>query len=260
MDCLTAPIEKHTIQFFYNTNPADPDNKPIPLGSGVLLKKNKNSYIVTAAHVVEDFKEKHIGVYTTKKDFFELGTVCKCTEIDDLVKSSLDIAIWYIEPEIANDIAPNDWWYDIKDCLPNHMESDKSKYFIYGHPAKKTEIIDDTKAIIQYPFKFFTRGYSTSPHAKNAHFNPKYNLLLEFHKKKIADTKTGKRQVAPNPYGISGCGLWYLDRMKYRLVGIMTEWKNPTDNIPAFMATKIDYIIEAIIHLDKNMMAKYNND
>lgn len=25
---LTAPIEKHTIQFFNNSNPANPDNKP----------------------------------------------------------------------------------------------------------------------------------------------------------------------------------------------------------------------------------------
>lgn len=29
---LTAPIEKHTIQFFNNSNPANPDNKPVSRG------------------------------------------------------------------------------------------------------------------------------------------------------------------------------------------------------------------------------------
>lgn len=256
LNVLVTHIEKHSIQFFYNTNPADPENIPFSLGSGVLLRHNSNHYIAIAAHVVEDYEEYHIGVYTRKKDFFELGTICKCKEANDAAKSTLDIAIWYIEPEIAVDIAPIDWWYDVKECLTNHKESRISKYFIYGFPANKIKIIDKTKSIKQYPFKYFTRGYSVSPHAKNAKFNPKFNLLLEFHKKKIIDMRTGNRQTAPDPYGISGCGLWLLDGLKYRLVGIMTEWKAPTDKIPAFMATKIDYVLDAIEFLENNLSVK----
>lgn len=253
---LTAPIEKHTIQFFNNSNPANPDNKPTSRGSGVLLKHNTNHYIATAAHVIENSEDNHFGVYTQTKDFFELGTSCMCKEANDPDKTSLDIAVWYIEPEIADDIAPRDWWYDVENCLINHSESSEERYFIFGFPAKKIELCEDTKAIVQYPFKFHTRGYSTSRHAGKAHFNPKYNLLLEFHKKKIEDIKTGMRQTAPDPYGISGCGLWFLDEGEYRLVGIMTEWKNPTEGIPAFMATKIDSVVNAIAFLESKLESK----
>ncbi len=249
-DYLATPIERHSIQFFYNTNPRDSENKPKPLGSGILLQHGGNYYIATAAHVVEDIDKQHIGVYTRTKDFFELGTICKCANADDPQRSILDIAIWYIEPEIVIDIAPLDWWYDVNDCLLNHKETQKSQYYIYGFPAKKIKINKDTKAIVQYPFKFFTRGYSASKHVKRVQFNPKYNLLLEFHKKKIIDVRTQKRQMAPDPYGISGCGLWFLIGLKFRLVGIMTEWLTPTYKIPAFMATKIDYVIDAIEYLE----------
>lgn len=253
LEQLTKPIENHSIQFFYNSNPSDLENRPISLGSGLLLRHKTNFYIVTAAHVVEDFEGKHIGVYTRTADFFELGSICKCIEADDPFKSTIDIAIWYIEPEIVADIAPFDWWYDVKECIINHVESAESKYYIFGFPAKKIDINESTKAIVQYPFKFFTRGYSTSAHVRNVHFNPKYNLLLEFHKKKIVDLATQRRQTAPDPYGISGCGLWFLDGLEYHLVGIMTEWKTPIERIPAFMATKIDYVIGAMEYLEKSM-------
>lgn len=253
LEQLTKPIENHSIQFFYNSNPSDPETRPLSLGSGLLLRHKTNYYIATAAHVVDSFEEKHIGVYTRTADFFELGSICKCIEADDSFKSTIDIAIWYIEPEIVADIAPIDWWYDVKECIINHVESTESKYYIYGFPAKKIAINKTTMEIVQYPFKFFTRGYSSSMHARKAHFNPKYNLLLEFHKKKIADLATQRRQTAPAPYGISGCGLWFLDGFKYRLVGIMTEWKTPNERIPAFMATKIDYVLRAMGYLEAHM-------
>lgn len=253
---LTKEIEKYSIQFFNNGNPGNPELKPISLGSGVLLKHDSNHYIATAAHVVDNSDVFHIGVYTREKNFFEIGTTCKCKEANDETKSTLDIAIWYIEPEIVEEIAPLDWWYDVNWCLKNHTESNISKYYIYGFPAKKIKINEKTKAIEQYPFKYFTRGYSCSPNAKNVNYNPKFNLLLEFHKNKIIDIRTNKRQTAPDPYGISGCGLWYLDGLKYRLVGLMTEWKTPTDKIPALMATKIDYVLAAIDFFERNLLKK----
>lgn len=112
-DDLTTEIEKYSIQFFYNDNPENTEHKPVPLGSGVLLKHDSNHYIVTAAHVIDNCDVNHIGVYTREKDFFELGTTCKCKEANDAAKSRLDIAIWYIEPEMAAEIAPHDWWYDV---------------------------------------------------------------------------------------------------------------------------------------------------
>lgn len=238
IDRLSKPIEGHSIQFFSNSNPGDPNHKPKPLGSGVLLKYGKNHYITTAAHVLAELGQTHIGVYTRVKDFFEV--------ISSSMIESSDIAVWKVEPDHAVDIAPEDWWYPIEKSIFNHNEVSEEKYFIYGFPAKKYKIDPQSKAIIQYPLRYFTRGYSSSPHARNANYDPNINLLMEFHKNKIRDIKTGIKETAPDPYGMSGCGLWFLDEHGFRLAGIMTEWKQPKEHIPALMGTRIDEVFKLI--------------
>lgn len=39
---LTKPIENQSIQFFYNSNPSDPETSPLSLGSGLLLRHKTN--------------------------------------------------------------------------------------------------------------------------------------------------------------------------------------------------------------------------
>lgn len=251
LDRLTAPIENHSIQLFINSDPGDEQHPPHPIGSGVLLKHNQNHYIATAAHVIESRNTDHIGVYTRVKDFFELGNTCSTQETSP--SPVFDVAIWYIEPDIAKDIAPEEWWYDISQSVFRHQESQEIRYYIYGFPGKKYKINHQTKAIIQYPFRFFTRGFSTHHHGRRAQFNPQYHLLLEFHKKKVADVRTGKRHAAPKPFGMSGCGLWFFDGQTYRLAGIMTEWKQQTERIPALRATKIDIVLDAINYIETGL-------
>lgn len=240
IDRAAAPIEQHTIQFFSNSNPGDPENLPVSLGSGVLLKHGDHHYIATAAHVLEPRKHTHVGVYTREKDFFE---VIDAHTIDiDLI----DIAVWYIIPEHAAGIAPEDWWYPIENSLFNHREEPLDKYLVFGFPAKKYKIDKKTNAITQYPFKFLTRGYSASPHTNHANYDPRLNFLMEFHKTKTRDVKSGRRENAPDPYGMSGCGLWNFNGNEFRLVGIMTEWKQPKEHIPALMGTRIEHVMRAI--------------
>lgn len=241
---LSSEIELHTIQFFSNSNPGDQNHKPESLGSGVLIKHGEKHYIATAAHVLGNTEGDHIGVYTRKKDFFEIGTTCKSDP------ELIDVGVWYVEPDLAADMAPEDWWYPIEESVSHHTEVDEEKYLIYGFPATKSSIDLDTKEIHQNPFKYLTRGYSSTPQAKKANVNEEISFLLEFHKDKIRDVRTNRREHAPQPYGMSGCGLWYFDGIKFRLVGIMTEWRQPIDKLPALKATKIEFVLGAILHLE----------
>ncbi|MDE7181307.1 MAG: hypothetical protein K2N88_08950 [Muribaculaceae bacterium] len=81
---------------------------------------------------------------------------------------------------------------------------------------------------------------------KLARKDDKFNVLVEFHKKKTADFRRGHREQAPDPFGISGCGLWYNDNSRLRLVGIMTAWKYPKEHLPLMMGTRIDLVRAAI--------------
>lgn len=237
---FAEPIERHSIQFFSKTNPVDDDEDPKSLGSGVLLKHAGNHYIATAAHVLNSLNETHIGVYTRVTDFFEV--LSAEIEQSDLI----DVAVWHIVPEYAAGIAPEDWWYPIERSIIHQQETPEERYFIYGFPAKKYKIDRKTKAIIQYPFRYLTRGYSASGHTRHVNYDPAINLLMEFHKTKTRDISSGRRENAPDPYGMSGCGLWYFDGLEFRLVGIMTEWKQPKERIPALMGTKIYQVLKLI--------------
>ena len=245
---LSEPVLLHTIQFFTNDHPENPYTIPKPHGSGVLLRDGDRFFIATASHVVEDREKTHIGVYTPKKDFFEIGTILNTPTGRSETDNFIDIAIWVVEPEYAEDIAPIDRWYDLRDAVTGHKETLEERYLVVGFPATKVEIKTRRQAIIQSPFKFHTRGRSQTPDGRRARKDESKNFLIEFHKDKIANLKDGRREMAPDPHGISGCGLWYFDEylQRYRLVGIMTEWKQPQERLPLMMGTRIDYVIDTI--------------
>lgn len=249
---LSEHIEHHTIQFWRNDHPENETHRPVPHGSGVLTRLGDRHFIITASHVVEDHDKTVIGVYTQKKDFFQLGPFVNTPTAESENNNNTDIAVWFIEPDIVEDIAPLDWWYDLRDACYEHEESPEQRYLVYGFPATKVDIKLKEKELRQDPFKFQTRGYSHTSEGKRARKNEAINLLVEFHRKKVADVATGHREWAPDPHGMSGCGLWYLDpeTRRYHLAGIMIEWKQPEEQLPILMATKIDMAIQAINYYD----------
>lgn len=246
IDRLSSPIKRHTIQFYRNDYPQNEYHPPRPYGSGVMLKLDGEYYIATASHVLKDHEKIIIGVYTRTDGYYQVGTVINTLPTESGGNDLADLAVWAVETDIALQIAPDDWWYDLLDAISNHQETPEYRYLVYGFPITKTDVKIRTQELRQDPFRFHTRGYSHTGEGKRAEKNEKINLLVEFHKDKVMDVATGQRQQAPYPYGMSGCGLWYYDGIRYRLVGIMNEWKQPKEHIPALMGTRIDLILQAI--------------
>ena len=242
-------IEHHTIQIWRYDHPKNENHRPVPQGSGVLTRLGDRHFIITASHVVEDHDKTAICVYTRKNYFFQLGLFVNTPTAQSESNNNTDIAVWPIESEIVEDIAPLDWWYDLSDACFKHEESPEQRYMVYGFPATKVDIKLKEKKLRQNPFKFRTRGYSHTPEGKMVQKNEAINLLVEFHRKKVADVATSHREWAPDPHGMSGCGLWYLhpETRKYHLAGIMIEWMQPK---PILMATKIDMALKAISDYD----------
>jgi hypothetical protein len=75
---------------------------------------------------------------------------------------------------------------------------------------------------------------------------------VHYDKKKVKDNKTGKIFIGPDPFGISGSGLWFTlpqakaigEPIEKKLVAIMTEW--PKRNRKYWIGTRIDIITEVI--------------
>jgi hypothetical protein len=79
--------------------------------------------------------------------------------------------------------------------------------------------------------------------------NIKENIIIPYNKKNLSDLITGQQfpNDGPDPYGMSGGGLWYIPAdgngsTRKKLVGILTEWFDKN----YLIATKIDVFTEII--------------
>ena len=78
------------------------------------------------------------------------------------------------------------------------------------------------------------------------------NVIVHYDKQKVKDYSTGQFLSGPDPFGISGCGLWFTppqvkakgEHIDKKLVAIMTEW--PKENRKFWIGTRIDVITEVI--------------
>lgn len=93
------------------------------------------------------------------------------------------------------------------------------------------------------------------------------NIIVYYEKEKVVDYNTGQTLTGPDPFGMSGCGLWNIppqivengEYIKKTLVGILTEW--PVENWKYFIGTRIDLFTEVIrlnykLNLEKSNTVK----
>ena len=229
-----------------------------PHASGVFIKIENLYFLLTAAHVV-DYQHNDIYIGIDNKTLLKLGGEWTGNIPADIRENDrIDTAILKLDDISVEKIKGKYEFLDISEVGINHNFELMPKYQSVGFPASQSKYNKFKNETKSTPFLF-----TTMPAEKNIYEELKckefINFIVHYDKKNVRDYKTDKRQTGPDPFGISGSGLWYTpvqlrekgEKVEKKLVGIMTEW--PSKNKKYWIGTRIDLFTEVI-------RQKYNLD
>lgn len=245
-DNSAIDINKCTCQFLTLKN-----NVPQAHGTGVLIKVNNAYFIITAAHVIENFEEK-LYVRFEQNRITRIEFELSINKINIHRKDDkTDIAILKLFDSTAQTLSGFYNFMDESELGINHQLEDSPLYLGFGYPTSQTNIHYKTKKITTEPTFFTTKPVELSIYNKLECTLDK-NIIVHFNKNKFVNTLTQQLGTAPDLYGMSGGGLWYIpmqtlnpnQSLKKELVGILTEW--PIKDRQFVISTRIDVITEML--------------
>lgn len=146
---------------------------------------------------------------------------------------------------------------EIDKIRSHHNVFHAMNYCVLGFPETNVTKEDEP---LDTGASFYLTSASNDNRYKKYNYDKKDYIIVNM-EGKGTDIKTReKTKVNTHFYGISGCGLWLLlfyknpktgkDEVDYRLVGIMTEFKN--SKYFCLIANKIYLLIEALKVIEKH--------
>jgi hypothetical protein len=246
------------------------DGEPHPHATGIFTNIQNNYFLITAAHVIEN-QQTEIYVGYDKHKVTRLGgelTINQMTTNEKRVDDKIDIAILKLDDESIGYVKQRYKFLDYSELGINHKTKILPYYSAIGFPASQNKFNKYKNQLNSKPFIFTTMPADDKIYTE---LNCKkfLNLIVHYDKKKVIEYSTNKTQTGPDPYGISGGGLWYVptqlvqegDKVQKKLVGVLTEW--PIKNNKYWISTRIDVFTEIIrqkynLKIDQSKLVKVN--
>jgi hypothetical protein len=186
---------------------------PRHIGCCVLFKANGERFLLTAAHVVEEFlhSEMHLGGDGEFVGIEGRGERARqrsaCSTEEDL----LDFGVLRLNSGVAERL--DESFLTIADVDVRDWRHPCAQYLLFGYPASKVGLDYANRRIKGKPFRFVGPLVSEARHetygvSRNTH------VALDFDIEHTStDTGTTK---APSPRGVSGAGMWSLPQLSDR--------------------------------------------
>lgn len=202
---ISSVVLKTTLPLYTFSN-----NRYAIHSNGILFLGDNKVYLVTAEHTFDQMDPGELLIY-------QHGSFC-CLEGNIIGNKTHDIALFEIEKSIADCLAENYMFIDRNHIAFNHIVEAKQKYLLIGYPSSKTKVL--SMKIFEKPLVYHTSALKKQPTANEITFSYNKRKSITYDKKVYI--------FAPDPYGLSGCGLWYLSSfsqdINYKLVGIFKEY------------------------------------
>ena len=230
----------------------DEKDNPRPYASGVFMRVDDNYFLLTAGHVVDDCEENiYIGIKQGEPLLRLGGELVKNVPETEREKDKIDAAVMKLDECTINKIGNAYQFVDFGNIEINHHSKKLPMYLSLGFPASMSKYNSYKNELVSKPFQYITMCADDSVYEKLG-CDPKVNLITHYDKKDVVDYTSGEKKNGPDPYGISGSGLWYIPETEVlksldinkKLVAIMTEW--PTNDRRYWIGTKIDVFTEII--------------
>ena len=195
-------------------------------GCGVLLRIERVYFILTAAHVLDEFRSKSM-MAAGLTSVFEVDGDAKASprppagrEVD-----RLDAGVVRLR-SIPQDIADGALLVD--DLEKSYARRPGPTYMVMGYPANRTRVRLRERHIKRAISRFVGKEAGVAAYNKQG-CDARRNIALQWHTKHV--TRDGAKSDPPNLSGMSGCGIWRLDSLngpiivgqRDKLVGIFTD-------------------------------------
>ena len=198
--------------------------------NGILFNHNQKSFIITAEHAFTNIQMGDLKIFRNGSFCFLEGTI--------IGHPVYDIALFELESNMASCLSEDYVFLEKESLLFNHRPEYKQNYLLVGYPTSKTVVkgLSIKEKLIVY-------------HTTTLKIQPKSNeVLFSYNKRKSGKYDQKGFFFAPNPVGLSGSGLWYVealsfDNIQYHLEGIFKEFEGKRNT---GISTKIDCIKEQI--------------
>lgn len=240
---FTDEIATHTVQLWLVVE--DSADKAKPWGTAVLVEAHGKHYLTTAAHIMDGIDVKKLAFWD-EQDLVQVSGQAVFLSNQAEINKMGDVAVWELSEDATAALLKHYVFLPFDRVKLNHKIETRERYFLLGYPVSKTKKLYKSKTIPIKTMKFFTCGIVSQRKMKHNNLDPLVNFMLDFHRRKAQTVGGDNRQIVhlPDPHGMSGCGLWYLDDDKIaRLVGVMIGY-NHTDTI--LIASRIDLTTEII--------------
>lgn len=228
---------------------------PKPRGSGVFVKIGGIHFLLSAAHVFESFDGQLCAPATHgENNYTPIGGELNINKITGARQDDkTDIAILELHPDIIVPLTSYYSFLDEMDLGINHQSVNNLYYLYYGYPAskKQTKLKLLENKIIAKPNYFPTIPIDANLYPKLG-CDIHRNIIIEYNKRRVIDIEKNIQETAPDTFGMSGSGLWFIppqpnlpnvSTTKY-LVSILTEWR--IKNRKHIISTRIDVVTETL--------------
>ena len=211
--------------------------------SGVLLQVEGTRFLVTAAHVSDEFfceRWKQIFFATpSEDDLIPVITVryCRSKKQTDSNREDdpLDLAVLELRPDIADKLAASMRFVTLSELELDPDKLEDGRYLVIGYPAFRAEKDEMDQTIVAQVLPYFTGLYDMdrdpAPNISLAD-----HIVLDVNRMDEAEG-AGDRLDLDETHGISGGGMWRildedqpiesLDWRQAKLVAIITDRSVP---------------------------------
>lgn len=235
-----SDLPKVTIQIYRVGEQLGETYDVIPHASGVLFEINGCGFLLSAAHNFDQENIKGLGFLNKKSELIIFQGELSRFSTDDPINMPADIAVYRLTKDTIADLIEDGYQFiSNSDIIINKAYRLNGRFHIFGYPSSKSKK-NRKKLIISRKSFYFISKLKHIP--KIQHYDPMVNLPIDWHYRKLKSSNN-RRVHSCKPEGLSGCGLWYDDGNKLKLIGIMISY-NKIHSI--LMGTAIDLAMEII--------------
>jgi hypothetical protein len=234
------------------------------LGSGVLLRVGETPFMLTAAHVADEFRDlKWKGIFFGTPDFelLSVGTVkflCSKPGKDPFRSDDpIDVAVVELSQEVAAKLSEFMRFLSPEDLLLDPQKLEHGTYLVNGFPDSRVEKDEMDETIVAQNLPYFTHLHDREQ-PPIPDFSPLNNIALDA-RNPYQDSEFSFGVDHEYSEGMSGGGIWRLydegqpidslDWKKAKLVGIFTEGTDPKykGSIGYFRGTKLRCVVKLFL-------------
>lgn len=216
-------------------------------GSGVFVKIGTTYFLFSAAHVFDEFEQLFIPINEGKILIKPGGRIIKNNPKKERKSDELDLAILILDSQSVDDLSIDYSFLECSNLEINHSTGEYLSYIVFGYPSSWSKKSVSRNSFHSIPFFTFTNCVNLKEY-EILKRNEYLNIIVEYDRQNIPNLKSKSISYSPDLFGISGCGLWYINPFNLKdepkLVGIMNEWSITNRN--RLIATRIDAYTEIL--------------